>query len=75
MAGVRINELPKFLTKDPYGETHSITSNDPLNPNEPLVSLLVLKGVASYLLSMKPRASEDEYELIPHIEITSKVPL
>ena len=60
MEGVRINELPKFLAEDPDEKTHEIIAYYPLNPNEPLVIPLVLKGVAIYLPSRKPRASEYE---------------
>ena len=44
MEGVRINELPKFLAEDPDEKTHEIIAYYPLNPNEPLVIPLVLKG-------------------------------
>ena len=57
MVGVRINELPKFLEEDPYENTHAIIVDDPMNPNQPLIIQLVLKGIASYLPSRKLRAS------------------
>ena len=57
MTGVRINELPKFLAGDPDEKMHAIIVDDPLNPNEPLVIPLALKGVMSYLLSRNLRAS------------------
>ena len=57
MTGVRINELPKFLAEDPDEKMHAIIVDDPLNPNEPLVIPLALKGVMSYLLSRNLRAS------------------
>ena len=60
MSGVRINELPEFLAEDPYDNTHVIIVDDPLNPNEPLVILLVLKGLTKYLLSSKPISSKYE---------------
>ena len=58
MAGVRINEIPKFLAEDPVEKTHAIIVNEPLNPNEPLIIPLLLKGVTSYFPSSKPRESE-----------------
>ena len=58
MAGVRINELPKFLAEEPDEKTHAIIVDDLLNPNEPLVILLALKGITNYLMSRKPKASE-----------------
>ena len=64
MAGVRINEIPKFLADDPDDNTHAIKVDEPLNPNEPQIIPLVLKGVTSYLLSRMPRASGYEDESI-----------
>ena len=64
-----------FLVEDPDEKTHTIIANDPLNPNEPLVILLALKEVTNYLPSRNPRASEYEYESIPHIDTTSKAPV
>ena len=34
-----------------------------------------MKGVTSYFKSRKPRTSEYEDELIPHIDMTSKAPV
>ena len=36
ITGVRINDLPKFLAKEPYDKTNTIIVNDPLNPNAPV---------------------------------------
>ena len=44
MEHVWINELPNFLAEDPYEKTNLIIVNDPLNPNEPLIIPLMLKG-------------------------------
>ena len=57
MAGVRINELTKFLAEEPDENMHAIIVDDLLNHNEPLVILLALKGVTSYLPSRKPKSS------------------
>ena len=75
MAGVRINDLPKFLAEEPDENTQPIIVDDPLNHNEPLVTPLALKVVTSYLPSRKPRVSEYEDESIPHIDITIKEPV
>ena len=72
MTGVRNNELPKFLEEDPDEKTHIIIVDDLLNPNEPLVILLKLKGITSYYPSREPKESEYEDESIPHIDMTSK---
>ena len=68
MAVVRINDLPKFLAEDTDEKTYTIIINDPLNPNEPLIIPLVLKGVTSYFLYRKPRASYYKDYSIPHID-------
>ena len=56
MAGFSINELPNILAEDPYHNTHAIISNDPLNPNQPLIISLVFKGNTIYFPSSKPKA-------------------
>ena len=75
MAGFRINYLQKILVVDPNEKTHAIIFDDPLNPNEPLIIMLLLNGVGGYFLSRKPRASEYEDDSIPHIDMTSKAPV
>ena len=75
MAGVIINELPNFLSKDADDKMHAIIVYDPLNPNEPLVVPLALKEVTSYFPSRKPKSSEYEYESILHIDMTSEAPV
>ena len=44
MAGVNINELPKFSTEDSDEKTHAKIVREPLNHNQPLITPLVLKG-------------------------------
>ena len=75
MEGARINDLPKFLAEDPDENTRVIISNDPLNPNQPLIILLMLKGVTSYFPSRRPRESEYEDDLIPPVYMTSEAPV
>ena len=75
MSGLRINELHKLLAKDPDKKAHAIIVDDLLNPNEPLIIPLVLEGFTSSFPPRKPRASVYEYESIPHIDMTSKVPV
>ena len=62
MEGFNINYLPKFLAEDPDDKKHAIILDGPLNPNELLITPLVLKGVTSYFPSRKPRESEYEDE-------------
>ena len=70
MVGVNINETPKCLTEDSYEKTHAIIVNAPLNPNNPPIIPLMLKGVTSYSPYRRPRASDYEDESMPHIDIT-----
>ena len=73
MSGVNINELPKFSVDDTDDNTHAIIASDPLNPDQPLIIILILKGVKIYFPSREPRASEYENESIPHKDMTSEV--
>ena len=57
MAIININEHQKFLAEDPEYNTYAIIVSDLLNPNQPLIIPLVLKGVKNYLPYRKPRAS------------------
>ena len=75
ISGVIINELPKYLSEDPDEKTHAIIANDMLNLNEPLIILLALKGVTSYLLSRKPKESEYEDESVPQIDMKREEPV
>ena len=67
-----MNDPQKFLAEDPDENTHTIIVNDPLNPNEPLIIPLALKGVTSYLPYRKTRTSKYEDASIPHIYMTSE---
>ena len=58
MSVVKVNELQTFLAEDPYEKTHAIIVNDLINPNQPLIIPLMLKGVTSYFPSRRPRASD-----------------
>ena len=64
-----------LLAEDPDDKTHAIIVNDLLNPNQPLIIPLSLKGVTRYFLSRNQKYREYEDEYIPHIEITSKEPV
>ena len=72
---VIIDELPRLLAEYPDENTHAIIVDDPLNPNEPLIILLALKGVTIYFPSRNPKASEYEDESITHIDMTSEDPV
>ena len=45
--GVKINKLPKFLADKPDNETHAVIMNNRLDPQEPLIIPLQLKGMTS----------------------------
>ncbi len=46
---VIVNNLPKFLATDPTDQTHALTLTDPNNPLQPVILLLILRGVTSAL--------------------------
>ena len=46
-----------------------------MNPSEPLIIPLVLKGINSYFSYMNTRAHEYEDESIPHIDMARKAPV
>ena len=74
MTGVRVNEITK-LAEEPDEKNHSIIFDDPMNPNETLVTPLSLKGVTSYFPSRKPRVGKYGYETIPHTDMTNEAPV
>ena len=74
VVGVKINELPKFLADKPDNETHAVVMNDPLDPQEPLIIPLQLKGVTSYFPIRKPTVGEFEDPDLPHISMTATGP-
>jgi hypothetical protein len=46
---VTVNDLPKFLVANPTDQTHALTINDPINLLQPVILLLILRGVTSLL--------------------------
>ena len=74
MTGVRINELPKFLTED-LKKKLAIIFDDMLNPNGLLIIPIALKEFTSYFPSRKKKASEYEDESIPNIDMKSEAPV
>ena len=72
--GVRISETPKFLADAPTSKTHAIEVDDPLDPSEPLIIPLQIKGVTSYFSVRKPTVDEYEDEDLPHITMTAEGP-
>ena len=49
MNDVSINDVPKFLLKDPSPDDHAFVVSDPDNPSKTLTLPLMLRGVTSYL--------------------------
>ena len=72
IAGVRTNELPKFLVEDMDENMQKIIVDDPLSPNEPLIIPLASKGVTIYFQYRKPKESEYGDVSILHIDMTGK---
>ena len=73
IADVEINELPKFLAKNPDERTHAVVVDDPVS-NEPLIIPLEIKGVTSFFPTRKPTRQEYEEDSIPKINMTSELP-
>ena len=57
ISGVKIIEHHKLLAEDSDKNTTAIIVDDPLNPNEPLVIPLALKGVMRYFLYRNSKES------------------
>ena len=74
VAGVKINELPKFLADKPDDETHAIVVGNPLDTDESLIIPLMIKGVTSYFPTRKPSMREYEDDNIQNIAMTSELP-
>ena len=53
--GVKVNDIPKYLTDNPTDQTHSIVMREKL---ETLLIPLHLHGVTSYFTSKKPTTEE-----------------
>ena len=63
MAGVSINDIPKFLSEDTDDKTNETIVNDPLNPNEPLIIPLVMKR--SLVISLPGRQEKVSMRMSP----------
>ena len=72
MEGLNINNPPKFLADNTYENTHAIIVNESLNPNQPLIILVMLKGVTIYLPYISTIESDYEDESILNIDMTSE---
>ena len=75
ISGVKIIEHHKLLAEDSDKNTTAIIVDDPLNPNEPLVIPLALKGVMRYFLYRNSKESEYEDESIPQIDTRREAPV
>ena len=56
MNEVKLDDKPKFLTKDPTDESHAISCE--ANTGTQISIILELKGVASYFPTTKPTKHE-----------------
>ena len=68
---IQINDVPKFLTRNPTVATHSICVPDPDRHDRELYLPLALSGVTSYLSISKPTVEEFESGNFARIELTS----
>ena len=73
--GVKINDILKFLCKEPDDETHAIVAEDPLDSDGKLIINLSLKGVTRYFPVRKPSKEEYKDEYITHIIMTGEEPV
>ena len=75
MNDVIINDVPKFLLKNPSPDDHAFVVPDPDYPDDPDKTLtlpLLLKGVTSYLPTETVTMEEYESGEYPRIELTSE---
>ena len=64
LAGLEVNEQPKFMTRNPITKHHSVyfKENDIILP-------LAIKGIVSFLLTRKP--TQEEYlNIVTRLELT-----
>ena len=72
MNDVSINDVPKFLLKNPSPDDHAFVVSDPDDPSKTLTLPLMLRGVTSYLPTDTVTMEEFESGKYPRIELTSE---
>jgi hypothetical protein len=72
MNDVSINDVPKFLLKNPSPDDHAFVVSDPDDPSKTLTLPLMLRGVTSYLPTDTVTMEEYESGKYPRIELTSE---
>ncbi len=69
---VIINNLPKFLATDPTDQTHALTLTDPDNPLQPVILLLILRGVTLVLNARSTTMNEFNSHDYLRLHLTSE---
>ena len=72
--GVQISEVPTFLAENPNKTTHAIELVDPFNAAHPLIILIQLSRVTSYIDVYSPGVKKYENDDIPKIHFTAEEP-
>ena len=71
MNDVKVDETPKFLTKNPADMMHTISGKD--GDGIQVTKPLSLRGVTSYFLTRKP--TEEEFNSCPQFDLTYEAPI
>ena len=69
---ITVNDVPKFLTKTPTPDSHSIVAHDVDNPLTPLVLPLYIHGVTSWIPVSKPSLEDWNSKKYQTIELTAE---
>ena len=69
---ITINDIPKFLMKTPTPDSHSIVAHNINNPSTPLVLLIYIHGVTSWLPVSKPSLEDWNYMKYQTIELKAE---
>ena len=71
--GVGVNEIPKFLLKQPIDTSHAIVVDDP-DGETPMIVPLSINGVTSYFICRKLTHAKFEDVDVPRIDFSAEAP-
>ncbi len=69
---VIVIDLPKFLAADPTDQMHALTINGSNNPLQPVILLLILRGVTSLLNVRNATINDFNSQEYPRLHLTSE---
>ena len=72
--GVTVNDVPKFLLKDPTVNDHAVVIPSDIDESSLLIPLM-LQGVTSYFPVRAATLSEYESDVIPKFHLTAEAPI